>query len=119
MEWRNLTQSEKEILAKLLEKDFPGRDAIAQQIEDSLVTEIDRDGSLEFNVSVNTVAVTKYRVPVEAYYQDADGVTVHVLLHVLDGRVKELEIYKDDSSPVIKRPVANQLQVITLNSPSA
>jgi len=36
---------------------------------------------------------------------DADGVQVEILLHVVDGRLNELEIYKVDGSPIIKQPV--------------
>jgi hypothetical protein len=37
-------------------------------------------------------------VPVEADLEDDDGVTIHVL-HVLDGYLNELEVYREDSSP--------------------
>jgi hypothetical protein len=41
------------------------------------------------------------RIPVEASYPDADGVVVHVLLHVIDGRLDELEVYREDSGSVL------------------
>jgi hypothetical protein len=31
---------------------------------------------------------------------ERDGVTVHVLLHIVDGLMKELEVYREDSAPV-------------------
>jgi hypothetical protein len=40
-------------------------------------------------------------VPVEAEALDADGVPIHALLHLNGlGNPVELEIYKDDSSPL-------------------
>jgi hypothetical protein len=40
------------------------------------------------------------RIPVEAEYEDLDRVTVHVLLHVIDGRLNEIEVYREDSAAV-------------------
>ncbi|HZD22404.1 MAG TPA: hypothetical protein VE569_03235 [Acidimicrobiia bacterium] len=31
---------------------------------------------------------------------DRDGMKIHVLLHVLDGVMDELEIYREDSQPL-------------------
>lgn len=50
----------------------------------------------------------------EGYYSDADaclgeGPHVNVLLHVLEGLLAELEIYKDDGSPIKKSPLAESL----------
>lgn len=59
-------------------------------------------------------AVVQERVVAEGYYSDEDtgshdGPQVHVLLHVMEGRLAELEIYKDDGSPIRKGPIAESL----------
>jgi hypothetical protein len=46
----------------------------------------------------------KRRIPVEASYPDADGVIVHVLLHIIEGRLDELEVYREDSGRVLVPP---------------
>jgi len=115
---RPLKADEASLLKKLLEKDFPGRDQLLDQLQDVLVTELDDEGSLSLKVGASVPAPVNCRVPVEARYADMDsdpeaGPHVHVLLHVVDGRMAELEIYKDDSSPIKKRPAAKDLEVFT------
>ena len=43
--------------------------------------------------------------------------TIHFLLHVVDGVVSELEIYKDDSSAIVAVPNADKLDLILLPPP--
>lgn len=114
MEWRGLSAEERQILSRILSEYFPGRDAVAAQVSTALVREIDSNGSLEFKVQSPVLAETKYRVPVEAEYSDVDGVRVHMSLHVVNKQIKELEIYREDSSEVIRKPTTHDLQVITL-----
>jgi hypothetical protein len=57
------------------------------------------------------VAITKSRIPVEGEVEDVDGTIIHILLHVVDGRVKDLQVYKDDSSAVVEMPRAEQLRL--------
>lgn len=62
---------------------------------------IDAEGSLLFRVS-GPLANLQQRLPTEGYYFDAEGVdyrpAVNVLLHVVEGKLHELEVYKDDGS---------------------
>lgn len=55
------------------------------------------------------------RIPVEAEGRDADGESVHFLLHVVDGRLSEIEIYRDDGAPLSRMPDPGELEVITLD----
>ena len=50
-------------------------------------------------------------VPVEAESVDRDGVRVQILLHVANGRVKELEFYKVDGSKVLQLPDADGITI--------
>ena len=112
LQFRELRDQEKRLIDRLLETDFPGRDQILEQINNSYVREWDdRNGSLEFNVGPSPLADSESHIPVEGEFEDVDGITIHVLLHVVDGRVKDLEIYKDDSSPVIKISSSAQLRI--------
>jgi hypothetical protein len=38
---------------------------------------------------------------VESEARDTDGVIIHVLLHVVDGKASELEFFKEDSSRIL------------------
>ncbi|CUX39932.1 MULTISPECIES: DUF6984 family protein [Agrobacterium] len=64
---------------------------------------IDAEGSLLFRVS-GPLANLQQRLPTEGYYFDAEGVdyrpAVNVLLHVVEGKLHELEVYKDDGSAI-------------------
>ncbi|MFT4285360.1 MAG: hypothetical protein QM598_11065 [Protaetiibacter sp.] len=92
--------------------DFQGAETLSRQLASIFVEPIDRDGSLHLR-PVDPVPVTvSRRIPVEAAYADADGVLVHVLLHVIDGVLDELEVYREDSGPVVIPPAdASALEV--------
>lgn len=109
---RQLNGNEIQILDALLGSDFPGRSDLIKQISQCRVSCIDKNGSLRFFVGDSAPATrVRMRIPVEAEYSDDDGVAVHVLLHVVDGRVDELEVYKDDLSPIMRKPDAASLRV--------
>lgn len=95
---------------RLLEAKFPGWDEVRTQIDSCLVRPIDENGSLKFFVQTETQAAVKSRIAVEGEMEDEDSVTVHVLLHVIEGKVDELEIYKDDSSNLLTRPDPTKLR---------
>lgn len=112
-QFRLLTDYELRLIDRLLSESFPARDAIRAQVVDSLAKEIDSDGSLEIRVSDKSPpVVSKFRVPVEGWFEDEDGIHIHVLLHVVNGRLNELEIYKDDGR-IIKMPDPEQLAIFT------
>lgn len=99
--FRPLTASERDILARLLNAEFPGQTQLAEQAARISARPLDVDGSLEFEQSDGPAAAVVRRIPVEAEVEDQDGVVIHVLLHVVDGCLQELEVYREDSKPVI------------------
>lgn len=109
--FRELSTDERELLNRLLEEPFPGRDELALQLSGSQVRVIDADGSMEFHVASADIAPVRRRVPTEARYDDSDGTPVHLLLHVVAGKVAQLEIYKADGSTIERRPSPSDLQV--------
>lgn len=113
--YRQLTNYERKIIDHLFKVDFPGRDALVDQINNSLVRFVDENGSLEFLVQTEIMADVKRRIPIEGEVEDGDGIMIHVLLHVVDGRIAELEIYKDDSSSIIKMPDPSTLRPVLLD----
>src|SRR5690348_3882025 len=90
--FREPTDGERKLLMRLLQADFPGRTELASLVESSLVKIIDEDGGLELRAQREGKALVTKRVPVEAEASDSDGVTIHMLLHVVDGKPTELEI---------------------------
>jgi hypothetical protein len=98
---RRPTGQEFDLLSTLVGSPFEGASALARQLATTMVTPLDMNGSLRLHPGDTIPAVVKRRVPVEASYPDADGVVVHVLLHVIDGRLNELEVYREDSGRVL------------------
>jgi hypothetical protein len=98
----------------LLEPVFPGRDALYQQIDYVLGWVVDENGSLDLECEATTTASVNKRIPTEGEALDQDGTTIHYLLHVVAGKMKELEIYKDDSSKVVEHPDPSEVEVIIL-----
>ena len=109
--FRKLTTDERSILDRLLEVDFAGRDQVRTQLAHVTARTLDDDGGLELRTESTVVANVDRTVPAEAWYQDEDGVRVELLLHVVHGKVRELEIYKVDASPIRLRPAAASLRI--------
>ena len=113
--YRSPNAIESALLRRLLEKDFSGRDGLLKQLDGLLVETIDQAGSLSLRPIPLAAAVeVQQRVIAEGHYSDEDngsseGPLVHLLLHVANGRLAELEIYKDDGSPIKKQPKPEDL----------
>ena len=113
--FREPTSNEAGFIEQLLAADFPGRQELVKQLDGYRVRIVDDEGSLELELSdAATPATVERRIPVEADAVDEDGIHVHFLLHVVGGFAKELEIYKDDGSPIKRMPRSDNLEVIVL-----
>jgi hypothetical protein len=112
--FRRPSDAERKLLDTLLIASFPGKDALVQQLVSAEVRSIDEGGSFRIRTSNGPLAEVVRRIPVEAELEDLDGVTIHVLLHVVDGRLDELEIYRDDSRPVQRAIAPGALHLIAL-----
>jgi hypothetical protein len=109
---REMNDREKALIRKMLAPDFPGRDQLAEQLATAKVQVLDEDGSLGFHLDSDTVASNvKYVTPSEGEYEDPDGITIHVLLFVRDGKAEELEFYRDDNKRVQTWPDPETLRV--------
>lgn len=94
--WRALFKREVLIIEKLLSQDFPGCHELRMQLLSARVSPIDRKGSLQFRI-VGPAAPVETRVPTEAHYFDGrsdedSGPAVHLLFHVVEGKLHELEV---------------------------
>lgn len=114
--YRSPTDWERRLILRILEPAFPGRDVLRRQLDHVLVQSIDENGSLDLKCEVATVAPVKKRIPAEGEGTDRDGTAIHYLLHVVSGRMKELEVYKDDSSSVLEHPSPDEVSVMVLGS---
>ena len=112
--FRALTSTERKLLNSLLRPEFPGKDNLVEQLASAEVRQIDDDGSLQFRIHRGSPAAVNHRVPVEAELEDLDGVTIHLGLHVIDGFLNELEIYREDSLPIKGEIRPEELRTLVL-----
>ncbi len=108
---------ERQLLERLLEVPFPGHDAVAEQLRNCRVRTLDDHGSLQISVLNDVIAPVQQRVPVEAEATDRDGNKIHMLLHVVNGKVDELEFYSESGSPIRYLPPAEEWELIVLPPP--
>jgi hypothetical protein len=111
--FRPLSIREFQLLKRLLEPEFPGSHELRQQLKSVTAKTIDDDGGLALQCSPSPSAPVGGRVPTEGECADADGMGIHVLLHVVNGVMNELEVFREDSSRVLRPPTAADLTVLT------
>lgn len=113
--FRRVNDYERSVLDKMLSYPFSGKESIQQQLESAVVRTLetgDNYGSIEFRIQKDAKDVNvDQRVPIELEAYDKDGVPIAALLHVIDGKVDELEIYKADGSPILKSPEATEFHL--------
>lgn len=102
--FRQPSADERKLISELTAAEFPGRAEVIEQLEHCVVRLIDEDGSLEIRVLHAVVAPVLYRIPTELYGPDLDAVQISVLLHVVDGLCREIEIYKVDGTTIQRMP---------------
>lgn len=114
---RQLDPWERHVLETLLAVPFPGSEELRAQLDSVRVAEEygEADPSVIFTVARPAVllASVKRRIPVEAEGRDADGATIQVLLHVVDGYLWELEVYRPDGEPLQCAPDALMLEIFS------
>lgn len=113
---RLMTDAEQRISLRLLSGNFVGDAALRSQIKHALVAGSCSCGCLsvifEVDKSKAKKAQVSHRVPIEAESTDLDGVKIHFLLHVVDGFLAEVEIFREDSGQLLAPPKAESLQMV-------
>lgn len=101
---RQLAAGERQLIDELLRESFEGRNELRIQLADaSVVAHGPPDTrTVVFAPAGGNIprAYTGSRVPVDGLIADDDGTDIEVLLHVVDGYARELEIYRVDGSPI-------------------
>lgn len=111
---RNLSTAERDLISSLLAADFNNAAELRQQATRATLRAEDYGGVLvlafEFPQEVDPVNVGR-RVPVEAEGLDLDRVPIHMLVHVVNGILQEVEIFREDSKPILRLPSTHDLSV--------
>ena len=108
--FRQLAANETRLLEKLLAHEFPGRDALRAQLPSIAARQIDEHGCLELSYKGDSLAETELGCPTEGTCVDIDGGLIAVLLHVKNGRMRLLEIFKEDGSEILRSPTGETLK---------
>jgi hypothetical protein len=115
MSSRALTKYETHLIGRLVER-LPERDIYLRQIESARAEPWAGDESIKLTLPEGAPSVClRTGMPAEGEFRDADGVVAHVLLHVQDGHLRVLEIFKEDGSSVAKMPELENFKVIAPN----
>jgi hypothetical protein len=113
--FRPLSDYEKAVLERLVEVDFSGREELKEQLthaEANLITGTnDNYGSINIRTSSDRRADVKDRVPVIGVTKDEGGGHVEILLHVIDGKINELEFVRMDGQQMIGLPRLDIMQL--------
>ena len=108
-----MSEYEIAVLSRLFDVEFQGKIELQEQVKNSTVSLMetnDNYGSLKFRIISESVANVKERVPVMALTRDAGGGPVEILLHVIDGKIDELEFVRMDGEPMHGLPRLDILQ---------
>jgi hypothetical protein len=90
--FRSLTGHEREVLERLLEPRFPGRDELRVQLAIATARTVDEHGCIELRCESAPPAPVKHPIPTQGDYRDADGSLFEVLLWAPAGHMTSLEI---------------------------
>ena len=116
---RPLRSGDVRVLELLLSEEFPGHTDLLAQIPSLQLVAICSDcPSAEFTLAAPArLADTHERVPVEARGLDEDGVPIHLLVHVKDGAVSGIEVFREDGAVVREMPPLASLVVESSGPP--
>lgn len=105
--YRTLTDPERSILEILLSTDLPGIQTLRDQVAHAKVQVLDECGSLGIKIEDSAPGLFRDGPLITARQPDRDtkdefGPHINVLLFIKNGFLDELEIYKDDGSPILE-----------------
>lgn len=108
---RDVTDQERTLLERIFAQLSDSESELQAQLRKTRVIRLDEEGSLGFVFVSPTSPLSRHtdNVPVTAIYDDSDGIPVYLLMHVKDGKLFELEIYKADGSKIVNAPAAEKL----------
>ena len=113
-----LSQSDVVELVAAAVNAFQGDDRLLQsQLPGLTVAAIPETDSFQLRPTQGVPLGSVRGVFADADLADVDGVPVHVLLHIMDGRLAELEIYRDDLGR-LKAPIVPSQVIFYIHGPS-
>jgi hypothetical protein len=115
-ELREMTQFETNLILKIL-RSSPETADFEPQLAVAKVWSLDDYGSLAIRTPddlPNSSSAPMTKIPPEGQASDADGIDVHFLLFQRGGSLCELQIYKDDGSPISRTFEVDDIETMTV-----
>lgn len=78
-----------------------------------MIPRLDDNGNVDFLIKTDKKASVQNSGPVEAEGEDLDGTIVYVVLHVIGGIARGLEVYEEDGSTVVTMPEHSKLRLFS------
>ena len=113
-QYQTPSEQQAALIYRLLSPEFPGcRELRHQAAVAKVVTVVSRGSpAIVFAPGLGPRAdEVDVRIPVEAVGNDTDGGAIHILLHVLESYLAEIEMYREDGEPVLQLPDVHTLTV--------
>ena len=111
---------EQRILYKLLDQCTFDTSSLRPQVAIIKVQNVNDDGSILRFENLKSAPPAPippiHFVPVEAIVSDTDGVKIHILLHLREGRLYEMEYLKEDGTIIMKHPDPQEMKEFILTS---
>jgi hypothetical protein len=111
--FRDLAAHERSVIRRILGGDPRGAE-FEEQIEHKRVAPLDNNGSLAFEPGVIAQGGRVQKFAAEGQLIDRDGIAVHVLLFRRGDELFELQVYKDDGSPILRAVEGDPLELLLL-----
>lgn len=113
MNLRRPTAFEEAVLRKILAADAE-TSVFLSQLEDLQVETIDDYGSLALHSPVTHANEGMSPIRAEAHAKDADDIKINFIVFASGPALTELQIYKDDGTPIKRMPAIGQIETIVL-----
>ena len=94
--YRHLTENESNLIRRLIHSGVSDRESLLRAALEGEVKDLEDDDSLFYKVSDYGSGI--HHMIVEAEYEDIDGVTATISVHMIDDKLTEVEIWKGDGS---------------------
>jgi len=109
-----VSDSELRLIERMLPDGHPCRDAVLAQARRATASWLDSLGqpAILFEVPEDVPPAPWSGVVAEAEAVDRDRGAIHLLMHVKNGRLAEVEVYREDGRGVVEFPDVSKLRIV-------
>jgi hypothetical protein len=116
-DYRPLTDAERSMVTKMLSIDVPGIEILREQARVATAKVIDEYGSISFKIDADSRSQFTDGPLISATQADKNtvcgyGPYINIILFIKLGMLNELQIYKDDGSPILERVDPSKFELV-------